>query len=170
MGLDANARCAGAGVFLHVGERFAPDGESFVYTAAWEGGPVELFLGRQGSTEARPLSLNDARILAISRSGEMALLLGSKENLYWGTLAQAPLAGGAPRVNRWTAPSQVPAQTRDSAAMSKALLARGFRFVGPTTCYSLMQAAGMVNDHTVDCFRHAALADAALANAALAGR
>ena len=77
--------------------RFAPDGESFVYTAAWEGGPVEMFLGRQGSTEARPLGLNDARILAISRSGEMALLLGSKENLYWGTLAQAPLAGGAPR-------------------------------------------------------------------------
>jgi DNA-3-methyladenine glycosylase I len=73
------------------------------------------------------------------------------------------LAGGAPRVNRWRAPAEVPAQTRESAAMSKALLARGFRFVGPTTCYSLMQAAGMVNDHTVDCFRHAALAPAARA-------
>ena len=67
------------------------------------------------------------------------------------------LAGGAPRVNRWRAPSEVPARTRESAAMSRALLGRGFRFVGPTTCYSLMQAAGMVNDHTVDCFRHAEL-------------
>jgi DNA-3-methyladenine glycosylase I len=67
------------------------------------------------------------------------------------------LAGGAPRVNHWRSPSEVPARTRESAAMSKALLARGFRFVGPTTCYSLMQAAGMVNDHTVDCFRYAEL-------------
>jgi len=68
------------------------------------------------------------------------------------------LAGGAPRVNRWRATSELPAKTPESAAMSKALLARGFRFVGPTTCYALMQAAGMVNDHTVDCFRHPELA------------
>ena len=67
------------------------------------------------------------------------------------------LAGGAPRVNHWRALSELPARTPESAAMSKALLARGFRFVGPTTCYALMQAAGMVNDHLVTCFRHAQL-------------
>jgi DNA-3-methyladenine glycosylase I len=70
------------------------------------------------------------------------------------------LAGGAPRVNHWRALGEVPAQTPVSAAMSKALLGRGFRFVGPTTCYALMQAAGMVNDHLVTCFRHAELAGA----------
>ena len=67
------------------------------------------------------------------------------------------LAGGRPRVNRWRSLREVPAQTTESAAMSKALLKAGFRFVGPTTCYAFMQAVGMVNDHTVDCFRHAEL-------------
>ena len=70
------------------------------------------------------------------------------------------LAGGAPRVNRWAAMSELPARTPESAAMSKALLGRGFRFVGPTTCYALMQAAGMVNDHLVTCFRHGEVARA----------
>jgi hypothetical protein len=79
------------------GARFAPDGESFVYAGAWDGGPAELLVGRQGSPEARPLGLRYARVLSISRSGEMALLLGSKENIYWGILARAPLAGGTPR-------------------------------------------------------------------------
>jgi DNA-3-methyladenine glycosylase I len=53
---------------------------------------------------------------------------------------------------------QVPAQTPESAAMSKDLKKRGFRFVGPTTCYAFMQATGLVNDHAPDCFRHAAVA------------
>ena len=52
---------------------------------------------------------------------------------------------------RWTA---LPAETDESRAMSKELKRRGFRFVGPTICYALMQATGMVNDHLVDCFRH----------------
>ena len=51
----------------------------------------------------------------------------------------------------------VPAFTDESKAMSKALKQRGFRFVGPTICYAFMQAVGMVNDHTTDCFRHAEL-------------
>jgi DNA-3-methyladenine glycosylase I len=61
--------------------------------------------------------------------------------------------GGEPRVNRWRALREIPAQTAESAAMSKDLKKRGFRFVGPTTCYAFMQAVGLVNDHTVDCFR-----------------
>ena len=71
------------------------------------------------------------------------------------------LAGGAPRVNRWRSLREVPARTAESAAMSKALLKAGFRFVGPTTCYAFMQAVGIVNDHTTDCFRHAELAGTA---------
>lgn len=67
------------------------------------------------------------------------------------------LAGGRPRVNRWRRPGQVPARTAQSDELSKALLARGFRFVGSTICYAFMQAVGIVNDHTTDCFRYAAV-------------
>lgn len=62
--------------------------------------------------------------------------------------------GGEPRVNVWRSLAEVPASTLASEAMSKALRARGFKFVGPTICYAFMQAVGMVNDHTTDCFRH----------------
>ena len=62
--------------------------------------------------------------------------------------------GGRPRQNAWTSMEQVPAKTPESDAMSKDLLQRGFKFVGSTICYALMQAVGMVNDHPVDCFRH----------------
>jgi DNA-3-methyladenine glycosylase I len=62
--------------------------------------------------------------------------------------------GGEPKVNRWRALREIPAQTDESVAMSKELKKRGFRFVGPTVCYAFMQAVGIVNDHTVDCFRY----------------
>ena len=61
---------------------------------------------------------------------------------------------GRPVVNAWTALGQVPAETAESRAMSKALIKRGFRFVGPTICYAFMQATGMVNDHVTTCFRY----------------
>jgi DNA-3-methyladenine glycosylase I len=61
---------------------------------------------------------------------------------------------GRPQINRHRAFGTVPAETPISKAMSKALLAEGFRFVGPTTVYAFMQAVGMVNDHLVGCFRH----------------
>jgi DNA-3-methyladenine glycosylase I len=64
------------------------------------------------------------------------------------------LAGGRPRMNAWKASSQVPAETAESREMSRALRRLGFRFVGPTICYSFMQAVGMVNDHVVGCFRY----------------
>jgi DNA-3-methyladenine glycosylase I len=57
-------------------------------------------------------------------------------------------------VNSWRVMEEIPAQSAESAAMSKDLMKRGFRFVGPTICYAHMQATGMVNDHTVDCFRY----------------
>jgi DNA-3-methyladenine glycosylase I len=62
--------------------------------------------------------------------------------------------GGEPKVNGWRALRELPALTEESTAMSKDLKKRGFRFVGPTVCYAFMQAAGLVNDHTVDCFRY----------------
>ncbi len=60
--------------------------------------------------------------------------------------------GGSPKVNHFESMQQVPAQTPESEAMSKALKKMGFNFVGPTICYAFMQAVGMVNDHTMDCF------------------
>jgi DNA-3-methyladenine glycosylase I len=65
---------------------------------------------------------------------------------------------GEQRVNRWRALGEIPAETPESRAMSKELKRRGFRFVGPTVLYALMQAAGLVDDHVVDCFRHGAAA------------
>jgi DNA-3-methyladenine glycosylase I len=61
---------------------------------------------------------------------------------------------GNPRKNRWRSIKQIPARTAQSDAMSKELKKRGFSFVGSTICYSYMQAAGLVNDHVVSCFRY----------------
>jgi DNA-3-methyladenine glycosylase I len=65
--------------------------------------------------------------------------------------------GGKPKQNRWRKMSQVPARTTESDAMSRDLIKRGFKFVGSTICYALMQATGMVNDHLVTCPRHSGL-------------
>ena len=56
--------------------------------------------------------------------------------------------------NAWKTLAEIPAQTKESVAMSNDLKKRGFKFVGPTICYAFMQAAGIVNDHIVDCFRY----------------
>lgn len=62
--------------------------------------------------------------------------------------------GGKPKINCWTDLKEIPAFTKDSDAMSKDLKEKGFKFVGSTICYAFMQAAGLVNDHTIDCFRY----------------
>ena len=80
--------------------RFAPDGQTVVYSAAWNGNPFEIFSTRAGSTESRSLGITDAEILAVSSSGELAILTKRKllgQFLYTGTLARMPLSGGAPR-------------------------------------------------------------------------
>ena len=64
---------------------------------------------------------------------------------------------GVPKQNTWKSLRQIPAKTRESEAMSKALVEKGFRFVGPTIVYAFMQAVGMVNDHIVTCYRHGEL-------------
>jgi sugar lactone lactonase YvrE len=78
--------------------RFAPDGQTIVYGAGWEGEPSRLFIGRADSLESRPLDLPEGDILSISRTGEMAILLGRfVSGRLPGTLARVSLAGGAPR-------------------------------------------------------------------------
>jgi eukaryotic-like serine/threonine-protein kinase len=80
--------------------RFAPDGQTILYSAAWQGNPAEIFAARQGTVESRSLGLGRAELLAVSSTGEMALSLDSHPAGTWvnvGTLARAPLAGGAPR-------------------------------------------------------------------------
>ena len=83
---------------------------------------------------------------------------GSFDKYIWG------LAGGRPRINKWRALKQIPARTAESDAMSKELIGRGFRFVGSTICYAMMQATGMVNDHLVDCDRYKAVSRGFKAN------
>jgi DNA-3-methyladenine glycosylase I len=73
---------------------------------------------------------------------------GSFDSYLWG------FVGGKPIQNTRTSHSQIPAHTKESDALSKDLLRRGFKFVGSTICYAMMQAVGMVNDHTTDCFRY----------------
>ncbi len=92
-------------------------------------------------------TIGNARVLLdLPRHGE------SFVDLLWS------FVDGTPVVNRWSVPGQVPASTPESTQMSRELKRRGFRFVGPTVCYAFMQAAGMVNDHTTNCFRHRELA------------
>jgi DNA-3-methyladenine glycosylase I len=62
--------------------------------------------------------------------------------------------GGKTKINTWKSLRKLPAVTRESESMSKALVQRGFRFVGPTIVYAFMQAVGMVNDHLVTCYRY----------------
>ena len=83
---------------------------------------------------------------------ELRKNLGSFDRFVWGFVLDGP------RTNRWTSLREVPPRTPESDALSKALRQRGFSFVGSTICYAFMQSAGLVNDHTTDCFRHAEVA------------
>lgn len=98
---------------------------------------------------------NRAKIESTIANAQATLALEpdtSLSDLVWGFVDDTPL------VNTWKKMSDLPAFTPASKAMSKELKRRRFRFVGPTTCYAFMQAAGLVNDHVVGCSRHAELA------------
>jgi DNA-3-methyladenine glycosylase I len=107
---------------------------------------VERLLGNPGIVRNRlkvESTVGNARaFLALQRE------FGSFDAYLWN------FVDGAPRVNRWRTVRQVPARTPESDGLSRDLSRRGFKFVGSTICYALMQAVGMVNDHTIDCFRH----------------
>ena len=95
---------------------------------------------------------NRLKVLGAVRNARAFLALraelGSFDRFLWG------FVGGEPRSNAWRTLREVPARTVESDALSRALRQRGFTFVGSTICYAFMQAAGLVNDHLVDCFRH----------------
>jgi DNA-3-methyladenine glycosylase I len=118
--------------------------------ARYDGQEVETLLADPGIVRNRlkiEAAIDNARAyLRLVEQNE------SLDSFLWDFVA------GTPRRNARRHHSEVPPRTPESNAMSKALLARGFRFVGPTICYAFMQAVGMVNDHTTDCFRHAELA------------
>lgn len=94
---------------------------------------------------------NRLKIQAAIRNAQAYLELrkqeGSLDKFLW------QFTGGKPRVNTFQSTKEIPVKTPESEAMSKALLKRGFKFVGATTCYAFMQATGMVNDHLTTCFR-----------------
>ena len=115
-------------------------------------------VARYDSNKIRELLLNKGiirnrlKIEAAVQNGKAFLAVqkefGSFAAYVWG------FVGGNPIKNAWQTEGQVPAKTRQSTSLSDDLKRRGFKFVGPTICYAFMQAVGMVNDHTVDCFRY----------------
>jgi DNA-3-methyladenine glycosylase I len=95
---------------------------------------------------------NRAKVEATVRNARGYLAVqeefGSFDDYIWG------FVGGRPIVNKWRRLAQLPPTSAESEALSKDLKRRGFGFVGPTVCYAHLQAAGLVNDHLVDCFRY----------------
>jgi DNA-3-methyladenine glycosylase I len=95
---------------------------------------------------------NRAKILSAIKNARLFLEVqrefGSFDAYLW------RFVGGRPIRNRWKTIREIPAITPEATALSKDLKKRGFGFVGPTICYAYMQSIGMVNDHTIDCFRH----------------
>jgi DNA-3-methyladenine glycosylase I len=131
------------------------------YQAAFAGFDPRVVAGFEESDVGRLLAdpgivRNRAKIESTIGNARATLALpaadGTLVDLLWG------FVGGRPIQNRWASVGEMPAETDVSQEMSRALKPRGFRFVGPTICYAFMQAVGLVNDHTVTCFRHAEVA------------
>lgn len=120
--------------------------------AGYDDGKVVELLANPGIVR------NRAKIASAIRNARAFLLIqqefGSFDAYTW------QVVGGRPIQNAWRSLAEIPAETAESRAMSKDLQRHGLNFVGPTICYAFMQACGMVNDHTVDCFRHAQLSHA----------
>jgi len=122
-------------------DNFRPD-----LVAAYDERKVEALLADPGIVRNRlkiAAAIGNARaLLAVVRE------FGSFDAYVWS------FVGGRPKKNQWRSLQQIPSRSAESDAMSKDMKRRGFRFVGSTICYAFMQAAGLVNDHTVDCFRY----------------
>lgn len=127
------------------------------YRQAYDGFDVNK-VERYGSAKIRELLTNPGivrnrlKILASIENARAFKAVQSEfrsfDSYIWG------FVGGRQKHNSWKSMRSVPASTAESEAISKDLKRRGFKFVGSTICYAFMQAVGMVNDHTVDCFRH----------------
>lgn len=107
---------------------------------------IELLLSNQG------IIRNSLKINAAIQNARVFLEVqeqfGNFSDYIW------KFVDGKPKINYWKKMSELPVKTKESEAMSKDLKKLGFIFVGPTICYAFMQAVGMVNDHTINCFRH----------------
>jgi DNA-3-methyladenine glycosylase I len=128
------------------GYRRVFDGFDPERVARYDGMKVEELLADPGIVRNRrkiEAAVGNARALLGVREE-----FGSFDGYLWG------LVDGEPKQKRWRTPEEIPAETETSRALSRDLRGRGFRFVGPTIVYAFMQAVGMVNDHTVGCFRH----------------
>ena len=126
--------------------RIAFDGFDPVKVAGYGDGKVAELLANPGIVRNRlkvAAAIGNARAFLDAQRE-----FGSFDAYIWG------FVDGSPVRNAWQSLADIPAKTPQSEAMSKELRRRGFRFVGPTICYAFMQATGMVNDHTTDCFRY----------------
>ena len=126
--------------------RRAMDGFDPVRVAAYDEARVAVLLQNNGIIRNRlkiQAAVSNARAFI-----EVQADYGSFDRYIW------QFVDGRPQHNHWRTLAEVPAATAVSERMSRDLRQRGFKFVGPVICYSLMQAVGMVNDHTVDCFRY----------------
>jgi len=131
--------------------RLAFDGFDPRKVASYDAAKVAALLADEGIVRNRlkiaSAVANAKAFLTVQRE------FGSFDAYVW------PFVGGRPIVNRWRTLKDVPAQTPASDALTKDLKRRGFNFVGSTIIYAMMQATGMVNDHLVDCFRHAQVSE-----------
>lgn len=127
------------------------------YRAAYDGFDAERIGAYDDARQAELLQdtrivRNRAKVHAFRENARAVVALrretGGLAPYLWG------FVDGTPVVNRWASLAELPAQTELSRTVSRALARRGFRFVGPTIVYALLQSAGLVNDHTTDCFRH----------------
>jgi len=134
--------------YSEVFDRFDP-----AVVASYDEAKIEALLSDPGIVRNRrkvEAAVGNARaFLAVKKE------FGSFDSYIW------HFVGGRPIHNAWSSIEEIPAQTPESVVMSKDLKKRGFKFVGPTICYAFMQAVGMVNDHTVDCFRYRELSEKA---------
>ena len=114
--------------------------------ARYDAGKIESLLQNPGIVRNR-LKLG-AAVVNAQKFLDVQAEFGSFEKFIW------QFVDGEPRQNAWRSLADVPANTPESDAMGKELKRRGFKFAGTTICYAFMQATGMVNDHTVECFRY----------------
>jgi DNA-3-methyladenine glycosylase I len=126
--------------------RAAFDGFDAARVARYDANQIESLLQDPGIVRNR-LKVESAVVNA-RKFLEVQDEFGSFDAFVW------RFVDGKPRQNAWRSLAEVPAITPESDAMSRELKRRGFKFVGSTICYAFMQATGMVNDHTIDCYRH----------------
>ncbi len=127
------------------------------YRAAYEGFDAARIAAYDDARQAElrtdsRIVRNRAKIHAVRENARAVLALRAEGPGLSGFLWS--FVDGTPLVNRWRGMGDIPAFTPLSETISKELMRRGFRFVGPTIVYAHLQSAGLVNDHTIDCFRH----------------